>query len=43
MGNYYFQDDKDKYLKVEYTFGFIRLNKNELRINLHHSSLPYND
>ncbi|MBS91964.1 MAG: hypothetical protein CMM95_02800 [Rickettsiales bacterium] len=43
MGNYYFYDDKNKSLKVEYTFGFIRINKDELRINLHHSSLPYND
>jgi len=43
MGNYYFKDDKNKSLKVEYTFGFIKINKNELRINLHHSSLPYND
>lgn len=43
MGNYYFEDDKNKLLKVEYTFGFIKINKNELRINLHHSSLPFND
>tara|TARA_B100001029_G_C14908465_1_gene365011 strand:- start:307 stop:777 length:471 start_codon:yes stop_codon:yes gene_type:complete len=43
MGNYYFQDFKNKSLKVEYTFGFIKISNNELRINLHHSSLPYND
>ena len=43
MGNYYFEDSKDKLLKVEYTFGFIKINKNELRINLHHSSLPYDN
>ncbi|MFL2660706.1 MAG: hypothetical protein ACJ0G4_02015 [Alphaproteobacteria bacterium] len=43
MGNYYFTDDKSKPLKVEYTFGFIMTKNNELRINLHHSSLPYND
>ena len=43
MGNYYFKDDKDNLLKVEYTFGFIKTKNNELRINLHHSSLPYND
>tara|TARA_Y100000991_G_C21837480_1_gene290842 strand:+ start:221 stop:691 length:471 start_codon:yes stop_codon:yes gene_type:complete len=43
MGNYYFEDDKNNSLKVEYTFGFIRISTNELRINLHHSSLPYND
>ena len=43
MGNYYFEDDKDQLLKVEYTFGFIKVSPDELRINLHHSSLPYND
>ena len=43
MGNYYFRDNKDKLLKVEYTFGFIKVSGNELKINLHHSSLPYND
>ena len=42
MGNYFFINDKNKSLKVEYTFGFIRTDKKELRINLHHSSLPYN-
>ena len=42
MGNYYFKDNKDKILKVEYTFGFIKVNSEELKINLHHSSLPYN-
>ena len=43
MGNYFFENDKNEFLKVEYTFGFIRINSNELRINLHHSSLPYSD
>ena len=42
MGNYYFKDNEDKILKVEYTFGFIKVNSEELKINLHHSSLPYN-
>ncbi len=42
MGNYYFKDNEDKLLKVEYTFGFIKVSNNELKINLHHSSLPYN-
>ena len=41
MGNYYFKDNEDKILKVEYTFGFIKVNSEELKINLHHSSLPY--
>ena len=43
MGNYYFKDYEDNSLKVEYTFGFIKVSGNELKINLHHSSLPYND
>jgi len=43
MGNYYFEDEKNEILKVEYTFGFIKISSNQLRINLHHSSLPYND
>tara|TARA_Y200000002_G_scaffold132790_1_gene109473 strand:+ start:973 stop:1443 length:471 start_codon:yes stop_codon:yes gene_type:complete len=42
MGNYYFKDNEDKVLKVEYTFGFIKVSNKELKINLHHSSLPYN-
>ena len=42
MGNYYFRDNEDNILKVEYTFGFIKVNSEELKINLHHSSLPYN-
>ena len=42
MGNYFFEKEKNEFLKVEYTFGFIKINNNELRINLHHSSLPYN-
>ena len=41
MGNYYFENNKKKLLKVEYTFGFIKINEKDLRINLHHSSLPY--
>ena len=43
MGNYYFEDSNNKLLKVEYTFGFIKVDKNELRINLHHSSLPFDN
>ena len=43
LGNYYFEDEKNEFLKVEYTFGFIKVSPDELRINLHHSSLPYND
>ena len=43
MGNYYFEDNKNELLKVEYTFGFIKVSPDQLRVNLHHSSLPYND
>ena len=43
MGNYFFEDDQKKLLKVEYTFGFIKISESDLRINLHHSSLPYNN
>ena len=43
MGNYFFKDQENKILKVEYTFGFIKINNYELRINLHHSSIPYGE
>ena len=43
MGNYYFENDQKELLKVEYTFGFIKISESDLRINLHHSSLPYNN
>ncbi len=42
MGNYYFTDAKTgKEVKVEYTFGYIKDDQGKVRINLHHSSLPY--
>ncbi|MFC1482717.1 hypothetical protein ACFL56_00485 [Candidatus Margulisiibacteriota bacterium] len=41
MGNYYFTDDNNQELKVEYTFGYIKNNAGELKIDLHHSSMPY--
>ena len=42
MGNYYFTSEQDKKneTKVEYTFGYIRDINGNLRINLHHSSIP---
>ena len=43
MGNYFFTSPEGAEVKVEYTFGFIKVSLNQLRINLHHSSLPYND
>jgi len=43
MGNYYFTDaNTGNEAKVEYTFGYIVDEKGNLRINLHHSSFPYN-
>jgi len=41
MGNYYFTDLDGNEAKVEYTFGYKLIN-NELKIDLHHSSFPYN-
>ena len=41
MGNYYFTDLNGDEAKVEYTFGY-KLIGSDLRIDLHHSSFPYN-
>jgi len=41
MGNYYFTDLNGDEAKVEYTFGY-RLIGEELKIDVHHSSFPYN-
>lgn len=42
MGNYFFTPDgSSEEVKVEYTFGYMMDKEGELRINLHHSSLPY--
>lgn len=41
MGNYYFTDPNGDETKVEYSFGYILDDQGSLRINLHHSSLPY--
>ena len=43
MGNYYFTDLSGSEAKVEYTFGYIKDIKGNLRINLHHSSIPHSD
>ena len=40
MGNYYFIDMDNNKVKVEYTFSY-RLYKQQLKIDLHHSSLPF--
>jgi hypothetical protein len=41
MGNYFFTDLDGNEAKVEYTFGY-RLIGGNLKIDLHHSSFPYN-
>jgi hypothetical protein len=41
MGNYFFTDLDDNEIKVEYTFGYIKDSEGDLKIDLHHSSLPY--
>lgn len=41
MGEYYFTDMNDNEVKVEYTFGYMKDEQGNLRINVHHSSLPF--
>lgn len=41
MGNYYFTDVNGVETQVEYTFGYILDKDSELKINLHHSSVPF--
>ena len=41
MGNYFFTDYEGKEVKVEYTIGYYRSTHGNLKINLHHSSLPF--
>lgn len=41
MGNYYFTGPDGSETKVEYSFGYVMDEAGQLRINLHHSSLPY--
>jgi hypothetical protein len=41
MGNYFFTDLNGDEAKVEYTFGYKKVD-GKLKIDLHHSSFPYN-
>lgn len=41
MGNYYFTDKSGSETKVEYSFGYTKDALGDLRIQLHHSSLPF--
>lgn len=41
MGNYFFTGPDGKETKAEYSFGYIVDDEGDLKINLHHSSLPF--
>ena len=41
MGNYFFTGPDGSETKVEYSFGYILDGEGKVRINLHHSSMPY--
>lgn len=42
MGNYFFTEKNGDETKVEYSFGYKKDDDGNLKIILHHSSLPYN-
>merc|ERR1712032_1007056 len=41
MGNYFFTKPDGEEVKVEYSFGYLLTDDGNVKINLHHSSLPY--
>ncbi|MHA7819865.1 MAG: phosphoribosyl-AMP cyclohydrolase [Erythrobacter sp.] len=41
MGNYFFTGPDGAVTKVEYTFGYVRDEDGNLKINTHHSSMPF--
>ncbi|MFP4314091.1 MAG: hypothetical protein ACLFR0_07170 [Alphaproteobacteria bacterium] len=41
MGEYYFTKTDGNEIKVEYSFGYMKDDNGDLKINLHHSSLPF--
>lgn len=41
MGNYFFTGADGSVTKVEYTFGYVRSPDGKLKINAHHSSMPF--
>ena len=41
MGNYFFTQLDGTEIKVEYTFGYIKGADGKLKINLHHSAIPF--
>ena len=42
MGNYFFTKTDGEEVKVEYSFGYVKDEDGNVKINLHHSSLPFN-
>ena len=40
MGNYFFTNPEGNEVKVEYSFGYTKDSEGNLRICLHHSSIP---
>ena len=40
MGNYFFTTPENDEIKVEYTFGYVMVPSGNLKIQLHHSSIP---
>lgn len=43
MGNYYFTSTQDEVVKVEFTFGYKKMSDGKVKIELHHSSLPFSN
>lgn len=41
MGNYFFTTPEGDEVKVEYSFGYVLDDDGNVRINLHHSSMPF--
>ena len=41
MGNDFFTTPEGDEVKVEYSFGYVLNDDAKVRINLHHSSMPY--
>ncbi|RJG47543.1 hypothetical protein [Motilimonas pumila] len=42
MGNYFFTNQQGDEIKVEFSFSYIKDDAGQLKITLHHSSVPYN-
>ena len=41
MGHYYFKNGQNRVEKVEYTFGYFKDQEGKIKIDLHHSSIPF--